>query len=238
MPAMSKSFLFLLFPLAMSLPRPAASQSIYPVTSWESLFQWADVEQSGFNTTQKLRYTIFFNYGQYVHANLNNHIGFYSGLAIRNVGFIYNTDIPTKTIRRSYTLGIPLALKLGVFDKHYYILGGGEYELLFHYKAKRWNSSDRGGTKIKESEWFSRRTERFVPSWFIGIQFPGGFNIKYKHYIGDFLNLDYVGSDLGNSDVHFSDYTLLKMHYISLCWQFRTDRLKTALPIERVAYKN
>ena len=60
--------------------------------------------------------------------DFSNSIGLYTGVAIRNVGFIYDTDLPTKTIRRSYNLGVPLALKLGVFDKHMYLFGGGEYD--------------------------------------------------------------------------------------------------------------
>ncbi len=149
------------------LVNQAKSQEVYAISSWENLFQWAEIPstpQSATNTTQQLRYTIVWNAGQYWHVDFNNSIGLYTGGAIRNVGFIYDTDIPTKTIRRSYTLGVPLALKLGVFDKHMYIFGGAEYELLFHYKGKRWDSNDRNGTKYKDSEWFSSKTKRFVPA--------------------------------------------------------------------------
>jgi len=232
-----KRFVFIFLLMAPVLfVHTAKSQKVYPISSWESLFQWADVEHTGYSTNPRLRYTFFFNIGQYWHADLNNNIGIFSGLAVRNVGFIYDTDIPTKTIRRSYNLGVPLAIKLGVFDKHLYIFGGGEYELLLHYKGKRWDSNDRDGTKYKDTGWFSSKTERFIPSWFVGVQFPGGFNLKYKQYIGDFLNLDYVGNDLGNPSVHFSDYTRLTVHYISLSWQIRTDKVKDYMPTERVAY--
>jgi hypothetical protein len=175
------------------------------------------------------------NIGQYFHVDFNNNIGLYTGLAVRNVGFIYDTDIPTKTIRRSYTLGVPLALKLGVFDKHLYIFGGGEYELLFQYKGKRWDSNDRNGTKYKDSEWFSAKTKRFVPALFGGVQFPGGFNVKYKYYLDHFLNSNYVGTDLGQQNVSFADYQAIQMHYISICWQFRTDQWKNAIPTDKMA---
>jgi hypothetical protein len=235
-----KTFL-LLIPLVFT--QQANSQEVYSVSSWESLFQWADVEatpqqaQGATNITQRLRYTIVLNIGQYWHVDFNNTIGLYSGAAIRNVGFIYDTDIPTKTIRRSYNLGVPLALKLGLFDKHMYIFGGGEYELLFHYKGKRWDSNERSGTKYKDTEWFSGKTKRFVPSVFGGIQFPRGFNIKYKYYLDHFLNTSYVGQDLGQQDVRFSDYTAIQMHYISICWQFRTDQWKKYVPTDKMAYK-
>lgn len=236
---MKKSVFIALLSLPVLFYQPLKSQDVYAISSWESLFQWANVEgtpQNSQNINEQLRYTIVLNIGQYWHVDFNNSIGLFSGLAIRNVGFIYDTDIPTKTIRRSYNLGVPLALKLGVFDKHIYIFGGGEYELLFQYKGKRWLSNDRNGTKLKDSEWFSSKTKRFVPAVFGGVQFPGGFNIKYKYYLDHFLNSSYTGSDLGDQNVSFSDYTNIKMHYISICWQFRTDQWKKYIPSDKVAY--
>lgn len=201
------------------------AQEFYSTISWEMLFQFADVELEGANIISKPpRYTVFFHIADYVHYDIIDNIGLYTGLAIRNVGFIYDEDIPRKTIRRSYTLGVPIALKLGSFKNHIYFFGGAEYELLFHYKAKRWLSIDRDGTKIKDTSWFSNKTERFVPSVFAGIQFPGGINVTFKKYLGDFLNLDYVGPDLGEQDVAFADYTQLDLYYISLSWQFRIDK--------------
>ena len=208
----------------------ARSQDVYPVSSFEHLYQFVEVEREGFNTTNKMRYTIVFNFAQYWHMDFNNNIGLYSGLGIRNVGFIYDrTDAatgqnPRKTIRRSYTIGVPLALKIGVFDKHLYVSGGAEYELLYVYKGKAWDSHSRSGTKYKEVEWFSGKTKRFVPSVFAGVQFPGGFNLKGKYYLDHFLNTSYVGPDLGEQNVSFADYKKINMFYVSLSWQFRTDQ--------------
>ena len=236
---MKKSIIIALLFFPVLFTQPAKAQDVYAISSWENLFQWADVEgspQNSQNITEKLRYTLVLNFGQYWHVDFNNAIGLYSGLAIRNVGFIYDTDIPTKTIRRSYNLGVPLALKLGAFDKNIYIFGGGEYELLFHYKGKRWDSNDRDGNKtIEDPQWFSSKTQRFVPSVFAGLQFPGGFNLKFKYYLDDFLNMDYTGNDFGNN-VSFSDYTKIDMYYISVSWQFRTDQWKKYVPADKVAY--
>jgi hypothetical protein len=219
---------------AMSLffKQTLKSQDVYPISAWEFLFQFANMEKQSTDVTNKLRFTIIFNLGQYWHIDFNNNVGMYSGLAVRNVGFIYDTPLPTKTIRRSYTLGIPLALKFGAFDKHVYFLAGGEYELLFHYRARKWLSNSRDGTKSTDSEWFSKKTKRFVPSVFAGFQFPGGFNIKFKYYIQHFLNENYVGADLGESEVSFSDYTKLNMMYVSLSWQFRTDQWRKYVSYE------
>lgn len=215
------------------------AQKVYSTVSWEMLFQWADVELAGSNIVSRpLRYTAFFHLAHYYHLDFTNNLGMFTGLAIRNVGFIYDEDVPQKTIRRSYTLGLPIAVKFGSFKDHLYFFGGGEYELLFHYKGKRWLSNDRSGTKIKDTGWFSDKTERFVPSVFAGIQFPGGINIKFKMYMGDFLNKDYVGSDLGDQDIAFADYTQLDLYYISVSWQFRTDKAAHYIRTDdRVAFK-
>jgi len=238
---MKKILLLSAISILLSLPYLSNAQKVYPITSGEMLFQWADVELQGSNiTAEPLRWTIFFHWGQYYHFDMCDNIGLYTGLAIRNVGFIYDEDIPRKTIRRSYTFGLPVALKLGSFKNHLYFFGGGEYELLFHYKGKRWLSNERSGAKIRDRQWFSNKTERFVPSVFAGVQFPGGVNIKFKKYLGDFLNKDYVGSDLGQQNVSFADFTRLDLYYISLSWQFRTDKLKDYVPVtnEKMVLKN
>ncbi len=203
------------------------AQHIYPKSSGEFLFQFADVELANETVTNNpIRFTMFLHLGQYWHFDIGNNFGFYTGTALRNVGFIYDDNTPQKTIRRAYAVGIPLGLKLGSFKHNIYLLGGAEYEMLFHYKAKCWLSNERNGPKIKDSEWFSNKTELFVPSVFAGIQFPKGINLKFKYYLGDFLNLDYVGNDLGKSNVSFSNFTKLSVFYISLSWQFRTDKVR------------
>jgi len=230
-----KKYLLLLGATAMLVHPETLSQDVYPISSSEFLFQFANIENPNLpGINRNMRFTIVFNYGQYWHVDFNDHLGMYTGLAVRNVGFIYDTPDPSKTIRRSYTAGIPLALKIGAFDKHLYVMGGGEYELLFHYRARKWDSNNRNGTVTKESEWFSDKTKRLVPSVFAGMQFPGGFNLKFKYYLQGFLNEDYTGPDLGDT-ADFSDFTRLNVYYISLSWQFRTDRLKKFVDYDEVA---
>ena len=232
---MKKHFV-LLIAISLLFNQTVSSQEVYSVSSSELLFQFASIENPNLpDITNKLRFTLFLHYGQYWHVDINNTMGFYSGMAIRNVGFIYNTTDPSKTIRRSFTAGIPLSFKLGAFDKHLYLMGGGEYELLFHYRARIGDSNERDGSVIKEGEWFSNKTKRFVPSVFAGVQFPGGVNVKFKYYLQGFLNEEYSGPDLGGvSD--FSDFTQLDMFYVSVCWQFRTDQIKNLITNEEVAF--
>jgi hypothetical protein len=136
-----------------------------------------------------------------------------------------------KIIRRQYTLGLPLALKLGSFGKHLYFFGGAEAELAFHFKEKYWTGEfDRDGSKTKEKEWFANQTPAFLPSVFAGMQFPGGVNLKFKYYLTDFLDSDYKVSGNSQEGAIFnvsdlSRYQKSNVFYISLCWQFRTDEL-------------
>lgn len=203
-----------------------AQTDVYTISSGEMIFGWADVEQIPNNSetmesiSNNLRFSVFFHVGQYVHLDLSNTVGLYSGLAIRNIGFITEDDAldlnVEKEKHRSYTLGLPLALKLGSFRDHFYLYGGAEYELLFHYKYKYWIDGD----KHKTSEWFSDRTNRFVPSVFAGIQFPRGLNVKFKYYLDDFLNSDFKKGDNPLND--YSRYGNTQMFHISVSWQFDT----------------
>lgn len=224
---MQKTILALIICFAILAFQDLSSQDVYSVSSGELLFQFSDTEVNGLPVQEQLRFTIFPHFGQYWHLDLGNSIGMYTGMALRNVGFIYDEGIPLqKTIRRSLNLGVPLALKVGSFKHHFFIFGGGEYELLFHYKAKRWYSNEREGEKVTDSEWFSDKTNRFVPAAVAGIQFPGGFNVKFKYYLDDFLNLDYYGRDLHEADVSFASYTNHNMFYFSVSWQLRTDQIR------------
>lgn len=196
------------------------SQDIYPISSGELIFGFADIKRNGDNVPTNMRFSLFFHYGQYWHFDLTNNIGFYTGGAIRNVGFITDED-NYEVRRRSYTLGMPIALKLGSFRDGIFIFGGAEYELLFHYKQKIYTN----GNKIKSKEWFSDRTNRFVPSVLGGIQFPKGINVKFKYYLDDFLNPDFKGTDNGQP-VDYSDFNKMQLYYISVSKQIRTKKIK------------
>jgi hypothetical protein len=230
------------------------AQKIYAVTSGEMIFSQ---NQSSFTpeflaqypgakmNASNVRYTVFFHFGQYIHYDLNNSIGFYSGLGIRNVGMITDETLPQTVtlngsnvpyvnyniIRRQYMLGIPLALKLGSFNNHFYLFGGGEIEMAFQFKEKFWTGSfDRSGPKTKDTEWFSSHTPTFMPSVFAGVQLPGGVNIRFKYYLNDFLNSGYKVSsnELEGSTFNVTDlsrYKESKVFYVSLCWQFNTSEL-------------
>lgn len=233
---------------------PARAQKIYSVSSGEIIF---GQNQSSFTTSflnkypmsalsaSNVRFTIFFHLGQYIHYDVNNNIGIYSGLAIRNVGMITDETLPQTVtltsqpvnysnyniVRRQYMLGVPLALKLGSFKDHFYFIAGGEFELAFVYKEKYWTDTfDRSGAKTKSVTWLGSQTPLFIPSVFGGVQFPGGFNLKFTYFLTDFLNNGYTisknsqeGSTFNISDL--SRYEKSQILFFSLSWQFDTASL-------------
>lgn len=219
------------------------AQKIYPITSGEMIFsngtieftdeylaQYPEAQASGV----PLRFTAFFHLSQYWHFDFTGSFGLYTGLGIRNVGIIsdeilYNGSPgiesyqPYKIIRRLYTGGIPLALKLGSFKDNLYFFGGGEVEFGIHYKEKYWNSHSRDGSKTKYTAWFSNQYQPVLPSAIVGVQFPGGVNLKFKYYLNDFLNHDYKNQNFVSD---LTRYKTSQVWYISLSWQFNTAYLK------------
>ncbi|MEN8156927.1 MAG: hypothetical protein ABFS10_08250 [Bacteroidota bacterium] len=231
----------------------SAQVNVYRSGGGEVILSGADVNFTGVSNTTKVstnpRFTVFLHIQQMYNLDLNNNIGFYAGAALRNVGLIMedryqylgfvddtqeNWDKDVKVKRRSYSLGFPIALKLGMIDKHYFIYAGGEYEWMFHYKQKLFVDD----IKAKEKEWGSDRVNPWNPSVFAGVQFPGGLNLKVKFYLKDFLNHDYVGKDFGQ-DVNYSQFESTGIWYISLAMVINKQQLKKMLEsqeFEKSAY--
>lgn len=215
---MKRFFLIITFPLLSIFCLIA--QKTYTENGGEIILSFADVYYQGNSVPTKMRFTMFLHLGRQRHFDFNDNVGIYSGFGLRNIGLITDQNNIVEK-RRSYSLGVPAAFKIGSFSDHFYFFGGGEYEMLFHYKQKQ--KSD--GTKLKYNEWFCDRTNRFVPSLFCGLQFPGGINLKLKYYLRDFLNKDFRGEDFGRQ-MDYSDFGKSKIFYISLSFNLKTKDIK------------
>jgi hypothetical protein len=230
-----------------------AQGRIYRSGGGEIILSGADVRFNNTQVNNNMRFTLFFHTQQMVNFDLTNFLGLYTGLAIRNVGLITedlyqnvgfsgidnthpNWNKSTKIKRRSYSLGFPLAVKLGAIKKQYFLYAGGEYEWMFHYKQKLFIDNN----KTEYKEWGSDRVNPWIPSVFAGVQFPGGLNLKVKYYLDDFLNTDFVGRDFGE-DVDYSQFESTGIWYISLSMILNSKQLKKMMEnpgFDKSAYRH
>jgi len=104
--------------LAGAFTAKIQAQDVYGITAGELLFQSGSIQRSGEDMNTNMRFTLWFHLGEYIHLDVSKNIGFFTGIGVRNVGFITEeNDIKTKY--RSYMLGAPIALKLGSFKDNF-----------------------------------------------------------------------------------------------------------------------
>lgn len=168
----------------------------YVTGGGELIFSFANVEQNGKSESSVVRFSPVVNVQTMLNKDINKKFGLFTGLALRNVGYITNDykDTPTNLVFkkkfRTYNLGVPVGFKIGNLEKTF-VYGGYEVELAITYKEKTYD----GGDKIdKITGWFSDRSELFQHGFLVGVQFPGGVSIKYKYYLSEFHNQDYKTS--------------------------------------------
>ncbi len=149
-----KNIKFLLFLSLFSLAFSAYSQvNVYRSSGAEIIFSGADVSFNNTPVNTNMRFTSFFHAEQMLNVDIGRWVGIFSGVGLRNIGLItedlyqdlgfLNIDQTdpdwnksAKIKRRSYSLGVPLALKFGSIKKDRFFFVGGEYEWTFHYKQK------------------------------------------------------------------------------------------------------
>jgi len=170
-----------------------------------------------------MRFQAWFHLQLNWHYDFSKHVGGFFGIGSRNLGYtskpttndfytngkltVYNasteeyelnTSFSNKEIetikRRSYTITFPLGLKVGKLGQNRFVFFGGEIEFPFHYKNKVWIDGEK---EMVYTEWFSNKTNPYLLSSFIGFQFPGGINLKFKYYFDNLMNQDYSVNENG-----------------------------------------
>jgi outer membrane protein with beta-barrel domain len=188
----------------------------YVTSGGELIFSLANIEQNGSSENSTLRFSPVINFQVMVNKDLSKNFGLFTGLALRNVGYIIpdykdtSNHLSYKKKFRSYNLGIPVGFKVGNLDKTFFY-GGYEIEFALAYKEKTYEDGD----KIdKITGWFSSRQELFQHGFFVGVQFPYAANLKFKYYLSEFHNRDYV------NNAGIKPYGALKsnIYYFSLCF--------------------
>jgi hypothetical protein len=172
------------------------STKAYWTSGGEIIFSFANVEQNGAKKGSLLRFAPVFNLQAMLNKDINQKFGVFTGLALRNVGYITSDYIdPSNQLNykkkfRSYNVGIPLGFKVGNLAKTF-LYAGYEIEVAIAYKEKTYD----GGDKIdKITGWFSDRQEIFQHGFLVGIQFPYATSLKFKYYLSEFHNQEFTNS--------------------------------------------
>lgn len=166
---------------------PHPLKKFYVATGGELIFAYGDQRADSLQFENKLRFSLFPHVQQQYHYNFSKSLGFYTGISLINVGFrhtISTTDTTFELRQRSFSFGVPLALKIGNMKNGNYIAIGGCAELMFRYKYKIYYNNE----KEKYADWFSDKVNLFNPSLFVDIRNKTGGYIRFKYYLGDFLS--------------------------------------------------
>lgn len=192
--------------ILFSLNAQAQKKKVYYTTAGELIFSAAAINNNGNEGGSILRFSPFFNSQNHINKDLNSAFGVFTGLNLRNVGFIYeHADGNTRTKHRNYNIGIPAGIKLGNVDATF-LYAGYEIEFPINYKEKTFVNEKRTD---RFNVWFSKRVPSFYHTVMAGIQFKGGANLKFKYYLTGFFNKDFTETINGipmkpyaNMDVH------------------------------------
>jgi len=153
-----------------------------------AIFSTSSLQKAGRGKLSTLRFTYFLNFGFNFNYDFNKHIGVYTGLGIKNIGFI--DKIADSTIkRRVYTIGAPIGIKFGNLKKRNYGFIGGGVDLPFNYREKGFVKRN---NKEKFNEWFSERTPLIMPYIFAGMSVDPGIAFKVQYYPGNFMNTSFA----------------------------------------------
>ena len=123
----------------------ASPSKAYVTSGGELIFSLANVEQNGSSESSTLRFSPVLNFQVMLNKDMGKNFGLFTGLALRNVGYIINdytdpsNNLSYKKKFRSYNLGIPLGFKIGNPDRTFFY-GGYEIELAVAYKEKTYEN--------------------------------------------------------------------------------------------------
>jgi hypothetical protein len=148
--------------------------------------------------------------------DFDEHFGIFTGVGIKNIGFIEKIGDSTVK-RRIYTAGIPIGVKLGNLQKRHYGFIGGGFDFPINYREKGF--VDRGN-KTKFNEFWSDRVEWYQPYLFAGAAFGSGMTLKAQYYPGNFFNTSYENTFNGAKQQPYKGWRA-QIFYITLGMDIR-----------------
>lgn len=180
---------------ALHAQETESSKRIYTTSSGEIIFSWADLTINGNEEPSVMRFSPVINIQNWVNMDYSENFGAFSGLSVRNVGFIADKpdDPSIRKKYRTYNIGIPLGVKIGNLSNKFLFVGY-ELEIPIHYKEKTFVNEDK---EEKDDIWFSSRVNTINHSVMAGIQLPYGATLKFKYYLTNFFNKDYAMTENG-----------------------------------------
>ncbi len=189
----------------------------YWTSGSETIFSFANINDNGETGGDIMRFTPFLNFQGMYNVDMSKNFGIYTGVFLRNVGFIFDRYIDQQTgdvVKkkfRTYNIGIPIGLKIGNMDK-LFLYAGYDFEYAFNYKEKTFQNEQKTDKFVT---WFGSRANAFQHGFAVGIQFPYGMNLKFKYYLSNFHNQDYMETI---DQVNYNPYKGLEANvwYISL----------------------
>ncbi|MCH6201513.1 hypothetical protein MMU07_18170 [Aquiflexum sp. LQ15W] len=164
------------------------------------------------NNNNVLRFSPVINLQTLLNFDQSESFGWFTGVNIRNVGFIFDESPSIRKKVRNYNLGIPVGVKLGNLNDRFFF-AGYELEIAMNYRERTFVDERR---TERFSVWFSDRVNTLQHALFIGYTLPKGTSIKAKYYLTSFFNQGFTASD-GNGGT-FRPYAGLdaNIFYVSL----------------------
>ncbi|HSG68692.1 MAG TPA: hypothetical protein VK994_08295 [Bacteroidales bacterium] len=227
---MKKIFVFALIATLMFSVSSFAQQNSksYFTSGTEFIFSFASIDNNGNEGGNIMRFTGFLHLQGMYNYDFNQSFGLFTGLAIRNVGFIY--DQPETGLRkkyRTYNLGIPVGFKLGSMGKTH-LYAGYEIEFPTNYKEKTFINERKDD---KFNVWFTKRVPVLYHTVLVGVQFRYGFNLKFKYYLTNFFNQSYSEINEEGFEVFPYENVDVRVFYVSLSfnlfrnmdWSYRIE---------------
>jgi hypothetical protein len=183
-----------------------------------SILSLASVKDMGRRIKDIPRFSLVANIGVTFNYDFSDRAGVFSGLSLKNIGLITRED-SVRLTRRVYTLGVPAGFKFGDFNKDLFFYFGLQDDLAFNYKEKRFVDGRKTG---KFQEWFSRRTQRWMPSVFAGAKVHA-FNVKLQYYPGNFFRRGYRQTRPGLPAAPYENLQA-RLFFLSFGYSVRVDR--------------
>jgi len=164
------------------------------------------------NNNNVLRFSPVINLQNLLNFDQSESFGWFTGVNIRNVGFIFDESASVRKKVRNYNLGIPVGIKLGHMDDRFFF-AGYELDIAMNYRERTFVDEVR---LDPFNVWFSDRVNTLQHAVFRGYTLPRGTSIKAKYYLTSFFNQGFTATDTNGGT--FRPYAGLdaNIFYVSL----------------------